>query len=224
MSFWQALQIATGMSRAYPWLVLGVVVLATVLSSSLPVARARIRTALLIFAFASIGLFIAAALLVYGMPQSSLTYRWVRWTSLFVLCVALINLTGVVLFEVVLPGLWLRPPRIVRDLLLALAFLVAAITLLSNSGVNLAGIVATSAVITAVVGISLQDTLGNIMGGILLQTGQSFGWAIGSDRSAGRPYQRDQLAPDLDRDAQLGHDRHTEQPDDQRPGDDPGAT
>ena len=188
MSFWQALQVATGMGRAYPWIALGVVALTILLANSLPIARARVRTALLIFVFASVGLFAAATLLAYGFPQTSLTYRWIRWTSLFVLCVALINLTSVVLFEVLLPALWLRPPRIVRDLLLVLAFVVAAITLLSNSGVNLAGIVATSAVITAVVGISLQDTLGNIMGGILLQTGQSFrvGDWIRVDQQEGR--------------------------------------
>jgi CRP-like cAMP-binding protein len=58
-----------------------------------------------------------------------------------------------------------------RDLLLAATYLVIAITLLSRSGVNLAGIVVTSAVITGVVGISLQDTLGNLVGGIVLQMG-----------------------------------------------------
>src|SRR5581483_10943655 len=42
-------------------------------------------------------------------------------------------------------------------------------TLLSRSGVDIAGVVATSAVITAIIGFSLQDTLGNIMGGLALQ-------------------------------------------------------
>lgn len=171
MGFWEGLQVASGMGHAFPWVVLGVVALATLLASGVPLARVRIRTALLIFAVALVGLFVAAVLLAAGFPQTSLTYRWIRWTSLYIQAVALIVLAGVVVFEVLLTGLRLRPPRIVRDLLLALAYLIAAITLLSNSGVNLAGIVATSAVITAVIGISLQDTLGNIMGGIILQTG-----------------------------------------------------
>jgi CRP-like cAMP-binding protein len=51
----------------------------------------------------------------------------------------------------------------------ALAYFVLAITLLSQSGVDLTGIVATSAVITAIIGFSLADTLGNIMGGMALQ-------------------------------------------------------
>src|SRR5207237_1194921 len=42
-------------------------------------------------------------------------------------------------------------------------------------GVNLSGIVATSAVVTAVIGFSLQDTLGNVMGGMALQMERSIG-------------------------------------------------
>ena len=63
----------------------------------------------------------------------------------------------------------LEPSRIAQDLCVALAYVVAVILLLSRNGVDLAGIVATSAVITAVIGFSLQDTLGNMMGGVALQ-------------------------------------------------------
>src|SRR5260370_33446225 len=59
----------------------------------------------------------------------------------------------------------LEPPQNAQDLHLALGYLVIAIIILSRSGVDLRGIVATSAVITAVIGFSLQDTLRNIMGG-----------------------------------------------------------
>src|SRR5262249_23095172 len=37
------------------------------------------------------------------------------------------------------------------------------------SGLNLGGLIATSAVVTAVIGFSLQDTLGNVMAGLALQ-------------------------------------------------------
>ncbi|HMI93477.1 MAG TPA: mechanosensitive ion channel family protein, partial [Polyangiales bacterium] len=39
----------------------------------------------------------------------------------------------------------------------------------SRAGVNLSGIVATGAVLTAVIGLALQDTLGNLVGGLSLQ-------------------------------------------------------
>jgi small-conductance mechanosensitive channel/CRP-like cAMP-binding protein len=83
--------------------------------------------------------------------------------------VAIINLSSVIIFDVLLGAVKLKTPRILRDLLIAFSYIVVAITQLSRSGVDLTGIVATSAVITAVVGFSLQDTLGNVMGGMALQ-------------------------------------------------------
>src|SRR5262249_29093834 len=60
-------------------------------------------------------------------------------------------------------------PPIAQDLLVGLAYVAIAILILSRSGIDLHGIIATSAVITAIIGFSLQDTLGNIMGGMALQ-------------------------------------------------------
>src|SRR5439155_19581692 len=68
----------------------------------------------------------------------------------------------------------LKPPRIMRDLLLALTYIVVGIGTLSKD-VDITGIVATSAVITAVIGLSFQDTLGNMMGGMALQLERSIG-------------------------------------------------
>jgi len=112
----------------------------------------------------------------------------VRWASLFILCVAVINLASVVVFDLLLGAVGLKPPRIMRDLLIAFSYIIIAITLLSRGGVDLTGIVATSAVITAVVGFSLQDTLGNVMGGMALQMERSIsvGDWIRVDQQEGR--------------------------------------
>jgi small-conductance mechanosensitive channel/CRP-like cAMP-binding protein len=170
MSFWQDVQIAAGVGGAFHWLALGFVVLALTLSALVPTERRRIRVAMALFLLSTVGLCIAATLLYYGFdPGASTAYRWIRWAALFALCVATVNLASVVVFDVALRAVKLRPPRILRDLLIAFAYIVVAISLLSRSGVDLTGIVATSAVITAVVGFSLQDTLGNVMGGMALQ-------------------------------------------------------
>ena len=171
--FWHNLQTAAGMEGVFHWLVLAFVVAASILFVLVPTERVRIRAAVVLFACSFVGLLAAGALLSYGVTPRSIAYRWIRWVSLFFESVALINVASVIIFEVVLRGVRLRVPRIMRDLLLALAYLVAGIALLSRSGVNLAGIVATSAVITAVIGISMQDTLGNIMGGMALQLERS---------------------------------------------------
>jgi small-conductance mechanosensitive channel/CRP-like cAMP-binding protein len=169
MSFWQNLEIAAGMSRGFYWLALGFALTASALFALLPAERTRVRNALLLFALAVAGLLAAATLLSFGTPENGSAYRWTRWAALMILGVAVINLAGVLLFDVALSAVRLKSPRIMRDLLSALAYIVFAITLLSRSGVDLTGIVATSAVITAIIGFSLADTLGNIMGGMALQ-------------------------------------------------------
>jgi small-conductance mechanosensitive channel len=100
-------------------------------------------------------------------------YRYVHFGSQLLFAMAVINLAGSLLFRVLLPLVRLQPPPILRDTILGLAYIAAALTLLARHGVDLSGIVATSAVVTAVIGFSLQDTLGNIMGGMALQMEQS---------------------------------------------------
>ncbi|MDT5061215.1 MAG: hypothetical protein QOH63_1674 [Acidobacteriota bacterium] len=176
MSFWQDVQTAAGLGGAFHWLALGFIVIALALSALIPTERRRIRVATLLFLLSIVGLFIAASLLYYGFDSATSTaYRWVRWAALFILCVATINLASVIVFDVLLGTVKLKPPRILRDLLIAFSYIIVAITLLSRSGVDLTGIVATSAVITAVVGFSLQDTLGNVMGGMALQMERTIG-------------------------------------------------
>lgn len=157
------------MAGALHWAASGFILAALLLFIFVPSGRTRIRTSLLLLGLACAGLLAAAMLLSSGVTPDNLIYRCIRWLSLFTESAAIINLASVFVFDVALNAVHLKPPRILRDLLLAFAYIVVALTLLSRSGFDLAGIVATSAVITAVIGFSLQDTLGNIMGGMALQ-------------------------------------------------------
>ena len=60
-------------------------------------------------------------------------------------------------------------PRILDEFLIALAVIGYAIFRLNAVGVNLAGLITTSAVITGALAFSAQETLGNLWGGIALQ-------------------------------------------------------
>lgn len=80
---------------------------------------------------------------------------------------------GVLLFGVAETQLRLKVPRIVSDLVLAFVSVAAVSVVASRMGVNLSSLLATSAVITAVIGLSLQDTLGNMVAGITLQLDSS---------------------------------------------------
>jgi len=64
-------------------------------------------------------------------------------------------------------------PDILHDVVVGAAYLLALGVLMHRAGVNLTSIVATSAVVTAVIGLSLQATLGNVVGGISLQLDDS---------------------------------------------------
>jgi small-conductance mechanosensitive channel len=76
-------------------------------------------------------------------------------------------------FDGVMRALRIEVPRILADVVAAAAYVVGLIIILSLWGVNLGGLIATSAVLTAVIGFSLQDTLGNLMGGVTLQMEKS---------------------------------------------------
>lgn len=63
-----------------------------------------------------------------------------------------------------------RLPTITRDFVLAVAFIVIVLWVLRTvGGINLASLLTTSAILTAVIGLALQDTLGSFFAGLSLQ-------------------------------------------------------
>jgi small-conductance mechanosensitive channel len=171
MSFWQ--QIQSEMGAAFGWIALAFVFVSLILFVRVRSERLRLRTAFILFLLSLLGFFITAAVAQRSGTQLSL-YRWTRWSSILMQRIALVNVAFVFLFEFILEPLRLRPPRIMRELLLALAYVVLFLRLISETGVDISGIVATSAVLTAVIGLSFQDTLVNMMGGMVLQAERAF--------------------------------------------------
>jgi len=87
--------------------------------------------------------------------------------------VAVIRLWGLLVFRVVLPAVKLNPPRITEDIFVIIAYIAWFMVRLRYAGLDLGSILATSAVITAVIAFAMQDTLGNILGGLALQLDNS---------------------------------------------------
>lgn len=161
------------MGFALPW-VAGAFVLSALLAGALlPASRGRVRGAMILFVLAILGLLAAAALRAGGGEITHAGYRWARHLALFFMGLAVLSLAGIFIFDLLLERLRLNPPAIGQDLIVAASYIVLALMLLRMAGVELAGIIATSAVVTAVIGFSLQDTLGNIMGGMALQMERS---------------------------------------------------
>ncbi|MEQ8273522.1 MAG: mechanosensitive ion channel family protein [Deltaproteobacteria bacterium] len=67
---------------------------------------------------------------------------------------------------------WPAPP-IFRDVVAGLALFATLIAVAGYMGIDVTGFVATSAVLTAVIGLALQDTLGNLVAGLVLQSESS---------------------------------------------------
>jgi len=87
--------------------------------------------------------------------------------------IALIRLWGLLVFRTILPLARLRLPRIAEDIFVIVAYIAWGMVRLRYAGLDLGSIVATSAMITAVVAFAMQDTLGNILGGLALQLDNS---------------------------------------------------
>jgi len=87
--------------------------------------------------------------------------------------IAVIKLTSLFVFRIVLPLLRLQAARIVEDIAIIIAYAAWGLVQLRYAGLDLGGIITTSAVITGVIAFAMQDTLGNVLGGLALQLDNS---------------------------------------------------
>jgi small-conductance mechanosensitive channel len=86
-----------------------------------------------------------------------------------VAAIAVIRLLGFVAFRVVLPRMGREWPRIIEDLVILVAYVIYGFVQLRGAGVDLSSLVTTSAILTAVIAFAMQDTLGNLLGGLAIQ-------------------------------------------------------
>ncbi|GGY13144.1 mechanosensitive ion channel family protein [Paludibacterium paludis] len=99
-----------------------------------------------------------------------------------------IRVWGLIVFKLLLPLARIKPPAIVADIAVSIAYLVWGAIRLHMAGMAVGEIVTTSAVLTAVIAFALQDTLGNLLAGIAIQLDNSIrvGDWIALDGVAGR--------------------------------------
>lgn len=97
----------------------------------------------------------------------------VRQLAIFGQGLAVIRFAGLALFNVALPHIHIRISGILADILVIVGYIGWAFFRLNQAGVELTHLFATSAILTAVIAISMQDTLGNLLGGLALQMDNS---------------------------------------------------
>lgn len=150
----------------YPGVPVMAAVLALLLWFLRPAERGTLYNTMIFYAAALIGQTVMALLADFDFGIAGDVLR-----ELFVIMagVAVIRLWGLALFRLFLPLVRLRPPRILEDVLVIIAYVAWGMVRLRYAGLDLSQIVTTSAVITAVIAFSMQDTLGNILGGLAIQ-------------------------------------------------------
>ena len=146
------------------------IAMALVLLALKPRNRAAIRNLLVL-----LSIFVLVQLIVIALRQgiSTTGYRVMSGIAAVGVGAVIIRLGGNFLFQVILPRLRMPLPRIAEDLFVTALFVAWCLFWLHRAGLDLSSLLATSAVITAVLAFSMQDTLGNILGGVVLQMDDS---------------------------------------------------
>ena len=138
---------------------------------AVPAARQRLRLTAFLAVCSIAG--ITAAEFFGGISAGGLA-KVIVILSRLLAAISAVNVAGVLVFSVALPKVHSGMSKFLEDLILAGGYVAAGFVVISASGANLSGILATSAVVTGVVAFSLQDTLGNVIGGMVLHLEDSF--------------------------------------------------
>ncbi len=151
-----------------PFLLIAFIVVAAMVKRAPRVEAYHLKAASTLFAGHLIAIVVAAALTTYDYDP-----RNARITALAFQLLSFVSLGMTAAFRVLLPRVGIILPRIVIDLVTAVGVIVVFIIVGKRAGFSVAGLITTSAVLTAVIGFSLQDTLGSVMGGLSVQLDKS---------------------------------------------------
>ena len=144
----------------------GVIATAAIVNAVAPTQRIRVRRIVILFVVYLGCLGVHYALEASGSAKGA---RLMLIAAELLQAFTLVNIIGTVGFSVALPKLGVGFPMIASDLVVGIGYIVATIGVLASNGMDPSGLLATSAVVSAVLAISLQSTLGNILGGVALQ-------------------------------------------------------
>lgn len=168
----------TMMSRvwAYFWLpetkyvIVAIVVFALLSLRLLPKERRRVGGTVAVFCVCLVGQ-------IFGAILEALDYSRVAVMvhELFVIGsgMALFRLVAIFVFRSILPRVGIVTVRIAEDIIVLVVYAAFILARLHIVGLDPSSLLTTSALITAVLAFSMQDTLGNVLSGVALQLDNS---------------------------------------------------
>jgi len=142
------------------------VLIAYLVNRFAPQKRPRIRRTVILFGLYLVTVACAAILHTAGEGAA---WRAFHTAGDMIEAFTVINLLALGLFEVALDRIGIKVAAFATDLLVGLAYVVSTVVCLVDAGLNPSSILGASAVVSAVLAISLQSTLGNILGGVAVQ-------------------------------------------------------
>jgi small-conductance mechanosensitive channel len=143
-----------------------VVFTALVTNALAPDRKPKLRRVVL-FAAAHFTFFVLAHLLMRA-GLAKWTFRANLAADLFS-AFAFLTAGVLLVVDVLLPRLGARLSSLTSDLAIGVGYIITLVSVLRGAGLNPTEAVATGAVVSAVLALSLQSTLGNILGGVALQ-------------------------------------------------------
>ena len=147
-------------------LIVGVVITAALVNRIRPAHRMRVRR------LAILSLLLA---LTFGAGHLFHALHEPRWASGFfdaadfLRAFLLVSIATTLVFSVLLPLVHVDPPTIASDLIIGFGYIIATLALMSQRGLDPTSVIAFGGALSAVIAFSMQNTLGNIFGGIALQ-------------------------------------------------------
>ena len=153
-----------------PWLTLLALIVTGLLLRFRASERAVFLNTLWLFLVGVAGQAAAWALQLLDVPGAGTV---VHTVFRIVSAIALIRVLGFALFRLLVPLVRQELPRIIEDLAIVAVYVVYGFAQLRSAGVDLSSIVTTSAILTAVVAFAMQDTLGNVIGGLAIHIDNS---------------------------------------------------
>jgi small-conductance mechanosensitive channel/CRP-like cAMP-binding protein len=135
-----------------------------------PLRRHRIRHGLLLYVLFLVTMGVSSAF--ERVPALASWGDHVRLLSDLFAAFTLVNVVTLAIFDVALPALRIFGvsfATITADVVVGFAYVFAGLGVLKASGVSPSSVVTTSAVVSGVLALSMQATLGNILGGVALQ-------------------------------------------------------
>jgi small-conductance mechanosensitive channel/CRP-like cAMP-binding protein len=151
-------------------LIAGTALVAALVQRYAPKKRVHVRRTVILLLVYITTLGLGAVLGHYDKTSAADT---VRTISDLLATFTVINLGTIAIFDLILPALAIETTTIVIDLVTGLGYVVVFLAAARRWGLDFSSVLATSAVVTAILAFSLQATLGNILGGVALQIDKS---------------------------------------------------